>query len=446
MLRLALPVLAENMLHVLVDYVDLWLTGQEIGGDAAIAAMSQVGYIMWLTFMLFAVVASGATAMTARFVGSGNLREAAHAANQALLIGGGLSLLFVLVGYLYLDEFISLLQLEAEAHALAVRRLAIMLPILPAIMCEEVGFASLRGAGDTVSGLVTMALVNMINIVVSVMLLKGVGFLPELGWDGLAIGAACGHGFGGLIVLILLLKGRAGLKLRPHLLKPHANLIRRLLRIGLPGGADAVLVVLCHLWFVAIINSLGDRAAAAHGIGVRIEALAYMPGAAFYHAAATMVGQFLGAGDQKRAGRSVLMACAVGGTLMAAAGVLFFVAAVPLASFFIGESDSDVVPLAAELLRITAIAQPFLAVLIILSGALRGAGDTRTNLAITMIGFLAIRIPLATYLTQTDFIVLDTFYVGGVYGAWYAMLLDNFVRCGLVTWRFFHGGWKRIEV
>jgi putative MATE family efflux protein len=454
MIRLAMPVLAESLLHVAVEYVDLFLAGNLLGSVAGnapfVAAITQVGYIMWFLFNLFAVIAIGGTAMVARFVGSGDVAAASRVAGQALALGGALSAVLLVAGLPLIEGLVGVLQLRGDAAAYATSYLQIVLPLLPAIMIEEVGIACLRGAGDMTSGLVTMAIVNVINIVLSVSLLLGLGPLPELGWQGLAIGTAVARGAGAVIVLGLLFRGRAGLKITFRLLRPEANLMRRLLRIGVPGGVDALAVVGCHLWFISIINQLGTLETAAHGIGVRIEALAYMPGGAFAMAAATLAGQYLGAKDYTRAGRTVLAACAVGGGIMTLAGVLFYVAATPLSEFFLGGASSDVVPISAKLLRIVAFTMPALSLTMILTGALRGAGDTRWPLLFTLIGFLGIRIPLAYYFARSLIMLPGGYELTGlglgVEGAWYAMAIDIFVRCALISLRFRHGGWKQVEV
>jgi Na+-driven multidrug efflux pump len=173
-------------------------------------------------------------------------------------------------------------------------------------------------------------------------------------------------------------------------------------------------------------------------VAVRIESLSYLPGAAFQMAAATLAGQFLGARDPRRAARSVLMACAVGGGIMVTAGLTFYFLASPLTWLFLESGQSDVHHLAARLLRIVAFSQPALALAMILTGALRGAGDTRWPLAFTLIGLAGVRLPLAWLATTW----LDL----GVAGAWYAMVIDLYLRCGLITARFLHGGWKRVKV
>jgi putative MATE family efflux protein len=306
------------------------------------------------------------------------------------------------------------------------------------MMLEAVGIGCLRGAGDMVTGLVTMIIVNVVNITVAWSLLLGLGPLPQLGWDALPIGTACGHTMGGLIPFVILLGGRSGLRIQPKLVRPDFPFMRRILRIGVPGGIDVQSIVLCQLIFLSIVDRLGTVAAAAHGVAIRIESLAYLPGYAFQVAAATLAGQYLGARDYRQANRSVLTACAVSGSMLFAAGLVLFFGARPLVGLFLGPDQADVAAIAPSLLRIISVAMPPLALMQVLTGALRGAGDTRWPLAFTFIGFVGVRLPAAWFLAHT---------LGwGIQGAWYAMGADVIVRCVLVAIRFLTGGWKRVEV
>jgi putative MATE family efflux protein len=451
MLYLALPVLVEQLLNMLVGLVDTWLTGNYLEGDACVAAIGLMAYVLWLLPCMFSTIAIGATAMTARFVGSGDRQMAVLASNQALLIGIIVAAVGTVVMHFFGGSFIQVMQLKGDAAYFAGRYLEILVPVIPAMMVQQVGIACLRGAGDTVTGFIAMTIVNLVNIALSASLMIGWGPFPKLGWDGLAIGTACGHVVGALIVLSVFIRGRAGLRWRFSLMKFDRDLIRRLLRVGLPGGADVTSVLFCHLWFVGVINAISTEAAAAHGVGVRIESLAYLPGAAFAVAATTLSGQFLGAGDHRRAVRSVLMALLVGGGIMTGAAVWFFFGADSLAQFFLGADSGRTADLAADLLQIVAFATPALAVAMILTGALRGAGATRWPLLVTLIGFLGVRIPLAYYWAWDEIYlpVPDVTVQGlnrGVVGAWYAMLVETLLRAVLITLRFWHGGWKRVEV
>jgi putative MATE family efflux protein len=451
MWRLTLPVLAEEFLNLLVGYTDWWLAGHYLGTADHLAAMSLLAYVMWLLTSFFSTVAIGATALVARFVGSGDQDSASRVVGQAVVAGSALAVVLTLVALLGGRAFTELLQLHGTAADLVWQFLCILIPAIPFIMLEQVCAACLRGAGDTVTGFITKLIVNIVNIAVSPVLLLGIGPFPELGWQGIAIGTALGHFLGGTILILVLLRGRAGLRLR--LLYPFIDrsLLRRLLRIGVPGGIDILSVLTCHLTYVAIINSLGTAAAAAHGLGLQIEALSYLPGVAFQAAAATLAGQYLGAGDGKKAHHAVLITCLTGCAVMSCAALAFVFAGERLTAFFTGDRNNPAARHAAQLLKIVAISTPSLGVLAILTGGLRGAGDTRWPLLVTFVGLLGVRLPGACLLAYSEFAlpglgITVTGFGWGVDGAWWAMTSDVIVRSLLILARFLHGGWRRIGV
>lgn len=449
MLALALPVMAEEFANLLVGYTDWWLAGQFLPGQAPKAAMGLVAYSLWLLPTLFAAIAIGAQAIVARCIGANDRRSATHAFNQSLLLGALLAIVATTIVHTMAGRFVAMMQLEAEAATLAQSYIAIIAWVLPLIMVEQVASACLRGAGDTWTGFQVKLVVNALNALFSAALVVGVGPLPKLGWEGLAIGTAVGHGVGGLILIFVLLRGRSGLRISMHDLSPDLPLIKRILNVGLPGGFDLLAVIGCHLVYVSIINRLGTTAAAAHGMGVQIEALSYLPGTAFQVAAATLAGQSLGAGSVAAAMQSVRRSWAAATVVMSMAGIAFYFGGPWLTAFFNGGQVDDVTILASRLLKIVAWTCPFLATIGVLTGGLRGAGDTRWPLLVTFAGLIGIRLPLAAIFAWSGQIVpgIPIFGLGwGVEGAWTAMLLDVVVRSILITARFARGTWTRLSV
>lgn len=435
---------------MLVGFSDTVIAGRYLE-EPHLAAMNLMAYLLWLAQGVFAVIAIGATAMVARFVGAGDRVSARRTVNQAFILGAALAAVATAAAGWAARDAVGLVNLEGASAALAVRYIYCILPALPLIMMEAVGIACLRGAGDMIAGLLIMVAVNTVNIVVSWSLVLGIGPLPRLGWEGLAIGTSLGYCSGGLLAAGLLIRGRSGLHLNWRRMRPDLPFIRRLLWIGVPGGADMLSIIGCQLWFVALINQLGDLAAAAHGVAIRVESLAYLPGAAFQVAAATLAGQYLGARDHHRASRSVITALLVGGGLMMMAAMAFFFAAPQLAMLLVGGRQARIALAAAPLLQTIAVAMPALALNMILSGALRGAGDTRWPLAFTIVGFVGVRLPVAYWLCFDTLSIPGTNWTLsgwglGIQGAWYAMVVDLAVRATLVLYRFWHGGWRRIDV
>jgi putative MATE family efflux protein len=458
MLTLALPVLAEESLNLLVAYTEWFLAGHFLPGEEPKAAMGLVAYILWMLPSLFSVVGIGALAVVARLIGAGERNEAVHVARQSLIIGCVAACLGMALAAGSGASFVAAMQLHGEAAQLATHYIRILTLAIPFVMLEQVGTACLRGAGDTVSGLAARVVLNIVNAFLSTALVAGLGFFPKLGFTGLAIGATAGHCVGGLVILFCLLRRGSRLRIIGRGLANDVGrrgvidgfTIHRILRIGVPGGIDVWAVLACHLTYAAIINSLGTLSQAAHGLGLQIEAMSYLPGSAFGVAAATLAGQSLGAADSRRAVRSVLLCGLSAVAIMASAGIILFTAGEPIAIFFTGQRD-ELTALVARLLRIVAISCPFLGVLTVTQGALRGSGDTRFTLAITFIGLVGVRIPGACLLAWHDVHIpfTDISIPGaglGVAGAWWAMVTDVILRSLLAAWRFAHGGWKAVHV
>lgn len=452
LMRLALPVMGEELVNLLVGWTDWWLTGRFLAGDSPKAAMGLMSYAMWLLPSLFAAVAIGATAICARETGAGEIAAARKAGNQALALGAAFSLVATLLVLLGAGTFVTISGLTGESANLATRYLRIVAPALPFIMIEQVAAAILRGMGDTYTGFLAKTSVNVVDIFFSTVLVTGWGPFPNLGFEGLAIGSTLGHIVGGTILLVMLARGRSGMKVNRQELWPDATMMRRILRIGVPGGVDALSIIFCHLAYASVINRLGTQASAAHGLGLQIEALSYLPGSAFQAAATTMTGQYLGAKDTSRARRSVAWACAGAMVVMITAGIVFATVGEQLAMIFNGMRSDGTTQLVGRLLKIVALASPFHALLMVLSGALRGAGDTRWPLAITLVGLLGVRLPLAVFLacdanTAPWLAAVGITPLGfGVAGAWTAMVTDVAIRSLSLAWRFVRGDWHKTTV
>lgn len=437
---------------MLVGFSDTFLTGQVLpqflpqGVEAHLAAVSSMTYLLWFVTELFVFIAMGSTAVIARFVGAGQFAEARWACNQSVLLGAVAAVVLTAVVLMAGGWLVWLVQLKGEAADLALRYLYWVFPVLPGIMLQAIGVACLRGVGDTRGGLWIMLVVVVVNLVVSWALVVGLGPIPQMGWDGIALGTACGELAGGLLAVVFLVVGRSGLGLSWKLLRPHGPLCRRLLRIGIPGGTDMMLIILCQFWFLALVNGLTDPSsgpagqlpAAAHGVALRVESLAYLPATAFQVAAATLVGQALGAGNRRRARRVVHCALTVGLIFVGLMGLAFYFAGPQLAGLFVSSDQTEVRATSGQLLRIVAFAMPGLGLTMILNGALRGAGDTRWPVLFNLLGFLAVRLPL-TFLMAYH-------WEWGIVGAWYAMQIDLNTRCLLSLGRFWQGGWQRVRV
>jgi putative MATE family efflux protein len=450
---LVAPVLLEQFLALAVGFVDKWLAGNLFAGAEPLAAVGLVAYCLIFLPVVLVLPTSAATALVARAVGAGDRAAARRAAGQCLRVAAVVTAATIALALVAGGAFIRLLGLPPGSSELAIRYLVIVLPALPLMAVVLVGVAVLRGAGDMVAGLIAMSVVNLVNAAASFALATGALGLPRLGWDGLAWGTVAGYACGAACVVGLLARPGKGLRPGPADWGSQPAELRRVVRVGAPAALDALFNAGCHLTFLGVVNRLGDVDAAAHAVAITIESLAFLPGHAFQLAAATLSGQFLGARDEARARRSVWQAALVATTLMTAAGVGFWLAAEPLAEWFTGGRgrQEEVASLAARLVRIVAFAQPPLALLMVLSGGLRGAGATRPPMLVNFAGLLMIRLPLAAFLAwpavELPGGIATLPGLGlGARGAWLAMAADLAAR-GLAMVVIFRGrSWSRATI
>lgn len=455
-LALALPALAQQYLHLVVQLSDQFLAvrfplpdGQN--REHYLSAFTTAGYLYWFVSSYTVVVSVGSTALVARFVGANDWALARHATGQSVLLAIVLGLVGAAAGLLWLPELIEALQLKGDAGRACVEFLTPLTALLAFQITESACAACLAGAGDTKTGLKVLGLVAVLNVPLAWGLSFGVGPLPGFGFVGIALGTGLSHVIGCVTLLVILARGRSGLKLQHAHLLPDLPLIRRLLWVSVPAAIDSLSVAFCQLWFLSLVNRLGDTAAAAHGIALRWEALGFMSGAAFGTAAMALVGQNLGARDPHRAARCGWAAFALGCGVMCFMGLLFFLLARPMFRVFSpDENPQPVIDAGVPVLRLIACAMPALASQIIFTAALRGAGDTRVPVLFSWFGFLGVRLPLAYVLTapQVNLGALGVVpgYDWGLFGAWVAMCADLWTRGIFFALRFASGRWKKIEV
>ena len=439
---LATPVLIEQFLLYLVGLSDTLLTGRYLA-ERHLAAVTVGSYLTWFLGSLIIVVSAGASALVARSRGAGRGDDANRIAQQAM----GLALIVgtstLAIGWGLAPAIVEALGLDRSATADAALYIRYVLLATPLLACEAVGVACLRGAGDTRTGMWVMILVNAINVGLSWSLVRGFGPLPALGFAGIAIGTACGEGAGGLLILLVLIRGRSGLRLRPAGLRPSRADLARIVRISGPAAGESLTQVVCQLWFLGLINRLGATATAAHGVAIKCESIAFLTVSAFSVAAGTLVGQYLGAGRPDLAARAARTAWGLGTLVLGGVGFLIYALAGPMLDLFLAGRNAQVAEVGLPLLRVVAFAMPALATINVLGGSLRGAGDTRWPWLFVIVGFLAVRLPMTYWATWP----VDLGGLGlGLWGAWIAMMADLHARGMLLTARFLQGGWRRVRV
>lgn len=419
-----------------VNMVDTAMVGRL--GAAALAAVGLGAQVMMMASAIFSSVATGTTALVARFVGAEQPEEACRVARQSLILGVSLAALVSLTFVSFADRIIGVLFSAAEPEVLAdaatyVRIVGLgLVPQFLLIVTNSV----LRGSGDTKTPMRVTATANVVNALFNYLLIFGVGIFPRLGVKGAAIATALAHTVGGCMALAVLFSGRKVVGVTVHDdFRPHIPTLKRILNIGIPAGMEQGVMRIGQLIFTMILASLGTVAYAAHRIAIQAESISFMPGFGFALAATSLVGQALGAGEPEEAEHIGLEAARIGACFMSAMGLLFLLFPRALVGLF--TNDGAVIAQSAVVIRIVAISQPFMAMHMVLAGSLRGAGDTRTVMVVSAIGICGIRIALAYVLVRLGY---------GLVGAWIAMVCDLITRGSLLYWRFRRGDWKRVRV
>ena len=438
-LRLALPVLCEQMLSFCVGLYDTWLSGG-ISADAT-SAIGLAAYVGWLASMLFGLVGVGTTALVARSVGGGNFDEARIILNRSLCMAAILGVVTGALLWLIAPYLADLLGMTGDAHVIVVRYLRIDSASHLFSSMTLVSAAALRGSGDMRTPMIVLGLVSLLNIVLSSIFVFGAGILEPMGVDGIVTGTLLSRATGGIVILSVLARGVGELRLLPSEMPLRGPIVRRILRVGIPAAADGMVMWGGQFMFLIVISRLGDGGFesayfAAHVVGIQIEAVTYLPAVAWGHAASALIGQSLGAGLPDRAarcGHEAVFQCSVLGAIL---GLTFFFGAGAI--FQLMHDDPAVHQAGIPAFRLMSFFQVPLVIAIVYTAALRGAGDTRAPLRYTCISVLFVRVPVA-YLFG---IVLE----GGLVGAWIGMCSDVALRGMLVAIRFHRGAWARVEV
>jgi len=431
-MRLAMPSIGEQLLNMTVHMVDTYLMGHI--GAAALTAVGLSNNMVMLTQTFVMAVATGATAVVARLIGAREPQAASRVMQQSLLVGAAIGAVLTVVLSFFSVQAIGFYQPEPDVLVIGstYMRIVAMSFLLQGILW--VGNASLRGAGDTRTPLFLMLGVNALNIVTSLLFLYGVGPIPAIGVYGPAVGTAVSMSAGGAVMLLILARGRRGMRLQRTGWRPDPSVIRRVTNVGLPAGGEQLALRFGMAVFQRLVAGLGTVAFAAHSVALTGMSVSFMPGFGFSVAATTMVGQALGARDPERAKRSVREALRVSAWAMGAAGLLLVLFAGQVMSVFV--DDPEVIALGIMPLQVLGMIQPLSAASMVYSGSLRGAGDTRWTLVITTLSVWVLRVPLTMLLVGPL----------GLVGAWLGMATDNVARATMVWLRYRTGRWAKVKV
>ncbi len=429
--RLSLPMVAAALFHDLFSLVDLFFVGRL--GAGAISAVTISGALMGILHMLVRGIVTGSTALVAQAVGAGNRARAEKAAAQSFLMAVVLSLAAVAAMPLA-PTFLRALGAQTDVVAAGTPYLRIILGGSVAMFLNVAFAAALRSAGDAVTPLKIMALGNLINIALDPILIFGWGGIPAMGVAGSAMATVIASAIAAILMArVFFIRGHDHFHLRLTDLRPDWGTIWRMFRIGVFGSGQMLMRNVSALALVRVVAIFGTVPLAAYGVGLRVRMAIMMPGIGFGGAAATLVGQNLGASKPRRAERAGWLATGMYAMFAVAVGACLLAFAEQLIGVF--NSEPDVVRVGGEFLRWLSFTFVFMSFSMVLGRAMHGAGDTLVPMLVTAGAMLMLRIPLAYGLSQLW---------NSEVGVWAGIAASNVVQGLFFVGAFRWGRWKAV--
>jgi putative MATE family efflux protein len=391
---LAIPMMLEMSMESVFAVVDIAFVS--ILGTDAIAAVGITEALITVLYAVAVGLGMGVTAMVARRIGAQEREAAARVTGQAIWIGAALSLMIGIPGIIYAGDMLRLMGASDSVVETGSGFAAVLLGGSSSILYLFILNAAFRGAGDANVALRSLWLANGLNIILDPCLIFGLGPFPEMGVTGAAVATTIGRSVGVIYQLWYLFDGRGRLKFQLRNLAIAPRVILRMLVISAGGVGQFLIATSSWIIVMRIVALYGSTAVAAYTIGLRMFEFIWLPSWGLGNAAATLVGQNLGANKPERAEESTWCAARFNLVFMVAIGVLLVALAPGIAGAF--SDDPEVLRYGTACLRILAVGIPMYAIGMIITQALNGAGDTVTPTLINFVCFWVLQIPLAYWL------------------------------------------------
>jgi len=430
-LLLAIPMVLEMVLESLFAVVDVFWVGRV--GANAVATVGLTESLMTLVFAVGMGLSLSTTAMVARRVGEKDPEDAAVAGVQAVILGLTISLLIGIPALIYAPELLRLMGASPEIVATGSGYARIALGGSGVVLMLFLNNAIFRGAGDAAIAMRLLWVSNIINLILDPCLIFGWGPFPRLGVTGAALATFTGRGIGVLYQFYRLMRGTERIRVLRRQIRVNLQVIWRLFRVSLTGIFQFMIAQTSWIGLVKIISTFGADALAAYTIAIRIVIFIILPSWGLSNAAATLVGQNLGAKQPERAETSVWRTGFYNMLFLGSVGVAFILFAPQVIHIF--TTDPAVAPLAISALRIVSTGNLGFAYGMVMLQAFNGAGDTVTPTIVNFFGFWLFEIPLAYWLAMRQ-----GMHASGVY--WSIVIAEGAAAVASIL-LFRQGKWKQ---
>lgn len=439
LVRLALPVIGLNLLNVTALIVDAVMCGNLPNGEEALMALGFAGQISFLMIVIMMGVTVGAVALVARAHGARARDRVQHLLQQSvqltLIVG-------VVAGALGVAITRPLLWMLGATPAVEDAAYTYLAPLMAATVIGYLNIlfgAVLRGVGNTRLALFAAIVVNLLNVLLNTVLIFGMGPVPALGLAGAAWGTILAQLVGVLLTVYLLRRGaEPALELRLSWAPMDLPLAKELFRVGAPAALDMMIMNSALFVIIALLGRAEPLAVAAHGIGMRLQSLAFVPGLSISQATGALVGQSLGAGDVPRVRQVVRASSWLAAGVLSAMGVMIILFAAPLIALFGAHPGSVLGDLTYTWMWLLALGMPLVGAHFAFVGLFQGSGATNTGLAINALTVFFFQIPLS--------LVLGPVLGWGPLGIWIAFPASYGMKLLLELWAYRRGRWAKVGV
>lgn len=431
---LSVPMILEMMMESLFAVVDVFFVGK-LGVDA-IATVGLTEAIIMIVYSICIGLSMGVTAMVSRRVGEKKHKDASDVAFQGILVGVFLAFIIGIIGFVYARDLLHIMGASDELIRQGYGYTQVLIGGNVTIMLLFILNAVFRGAGDASIAMRALWVSNGLNLILDPLFIFGIGPWEGLGVQGAAIATTIGRSVGVGYQLYILFNGRSVIKLIRANMVFRLRIMQRLIKVSLGGMGQYLISTASWIFLVRIISYFGSDAVAGYTISIRIIIFTILPSWGISNAAATLVGQNLGAGQPERAEKSVWKCAFYNMLFLFIVSVVFFIFAEFLVGIF--NAEGEVLKNGVIALRYICAGYLFFAYGMVVSQAFNGAGDTRTPTIVNFFSYWMLQIPLAYILAMyTDF---------EIKGIYIAILAAEIFLAIVVVLIFRRGKWKLVKV
>jgi putative MATE family efflux protein len=424
----------EMVMESIFAVVDIWFVSR-LGADA-VATVGITESLLTIVYAIGIGLSTATTALVSRRIGEKDKAGASEAAFQSIITALSVSMLISIPGMIYSKEILLLMGLEPDIAMQYSGYTAIMLGGNMVIMFLFIINAVFRSSGDAAISMRVLWMANLLNLVLDPILIFGFGPIPALGIEGAAIATTTGRGLAVVYQFYILFNGKKRVALDKNKLSIQPGVIWKLIKLSAGGIGQYLIATTSWIFLVRILSDFGSDVVAGYTIAIRVIIFSILPSYGVSNAAATLVGQNLGAKKPKRAEKAVYITGGVNMALMGVAGLIFILFPHAFIRLFI--NDPDVVEVGANALRVISYGFIAYGVGMVLINSINGAGDTITPTKINFLTFWVTEIPLAYFLATQTAMKEE--------GVFYSIVIAETIMTMMAYWVFQRGKWKERKV